>query len=48
MDRKQEIELAKQLRKLTGAGTLDCLQALQATKYDMDKAILYLKIMSTR
>ena len=45
MDRQQELEIARQLRELTGAGTLCCLKALQTTNYDFDKAILYMKIM---
>lgn len=36
-------ELVKELRERTGSGIMDCKKALQETKGDLEKAIIYLR-----
>lgn len=38
-------DTVRQLRELTMAGMMDCKKALEATDYNVDKAIEYLRIM---
>jgi len=40
-----DMELVKQLRKMTGAGVLDCKKALEKTGGDLDKAVEELRKM---
>lgn len=37
------VQMIKELRDATGAGVLDCKEALQETKGDFDKAVTYLR-----
>ena len=37
------VELVKELREATGAGVLECRNALEANDSDLDKAIAYLR-----
>ena len=37
------IEMVKKLREVTGAGVLECRQALEANEGDLDKATIYLR-----
>ncbi|WP_127942900.1 MULTISPECIES: translation elongation factor Ts [unclassified Mycoplasma] len=39
----EQIEKIKQLREMTHAGFLDCKKALESTKWDLDKAVEFLR-----
>ncbi|PAF55261.1 translation elongation factor Ts [Mycoplasmopsis agassizii] len=43
MDASQKAQLVKELRERTGSGFLDVKKALEATNYDIEKAIEFLK-----